>query len=105
MFPYFTITVTGIDTDPPLSFPIIVNVVEVVEVNPAFGTNINEVPIVVCAVVDVTSPIYDGTVVDAGFDKPDPIIVPTFLFARIAVYPSAELYVGVVAGTIVIFPV
>ena len=47
MFPYFTITVTGIDTDPALSFPIIVNVVEVVEVNPVFGTNINEVPIVV----------------------------------------------------------
>ena len=53
----------------------------------------------------MTSPIYDGTVVDDGFDRPEPIIVPTFLFARIAVYPSAELYDGVVAGTIVIFPV
>jgi len=54
--------VIGIVIDPPLSFPTIVNEVEVVTVSDAFGTNLNLFPTTTCEVVEIKSPANDGTV-------------------------------------------
>ena len=93
-------TLTGIVIDPPVSFPIIVNVVSTLFVSEAFGRNVNDRP---TAVVDCSldvSPINNEVVCDTDASTPEPSSVPASLFERTAVYPSVVLYTGSVVGVI-----
>jgi hypothetical protein len=63
----FTFTLTGIVTEPPLSFPITVRVALKVCVNAEFGTKRKRRPRLTCAVVEETSPMKVGMVAVVTF--------------------------------------
>lgn len=92
------------DIDPPDSFPTTVSRVVVDCVSDAFGMNRKRRPIDTCAVVEDTSPIKVGIVAEVDDCNCSPTIVPTFLFDKMAVYPSVVLYAGFVDGTMTISP-
>ena len=81
------------DVLPPLSLPIIVILVVVVLDKPAFGTNLNLLPTTTWEVCEVKSPEKVGIVALVEFKLFVSVTtnVPTFLFAKIAVYPRVTL--------------
>jgi len=94
--------VTGIVKLPPLSFPMIVNVVVMVDIKALFGTNLNLLPTTTWEAAVTASPAKLGTValVELILFVSVTNNVPAFLLPNIAVYPSVVLYVGLVLGEI-----